>query len=77
MAIADLIPTLDDKALANLHDNAVRLQAGPETANQKRAVVLLPIIEAELAERDAKKPPKRVTAPPKRKSRAKTPAADV
>jgi hypothetical protein len=58
MSIADLLPTLDDAALANLRANAVRLQAGVEGDTQKRAASLLPLIEAELAEREARKPPK-------------------
>jgi|GEM_PF-3412459 len=58
MTVSDLIPTLDDKELANLHANALRLQAG---AGKRRdeAAVLIPLIEAEQAERIARTPPKR------------------
>ena len=70
MAIADMIPTLADDALESLHANALRLSlgaAGPKTAE---AAALLPLVEAELAAREALKPP-----PKARVSRAKTKAA--
>ena len=60
MAIADMLPTMDDKALDSLKANALRLQDEPEGARQKQAEMLLPLIEAELAEREARKPPKPV-----------------
>jgi hypothetical protein len=56
MAIADRIPTLDDAALANLRDNAARLGASGAGQQQKQAMTLLPLIEAELASRKAAKP---------------------
>lgn len=56
MAIAEKIPTLDDVSLANLRDNAARLNAGGATAQQKQAALLLPLIDAELASRKAAKP---------------------
>ena len=62
MAIADMLPTMDDKALDSLKANALRLQEEPEGARQKQAEMLLPLIEAELAEREARKPPKPVKA---------------
>ena len=58
MAIADMLPTLDDKALESLRANALRLQDETDGARQKQAELLLPLIEAELAEREARKPPK-------------------
>lgn len=56
MAIADMIPTLDDAALANLRDNATRLGVSGAAQQQKQAAILLPLIEAELASRKAAKP---------------------
>ena len=70
MAVADMLPKMDDKALDSLRANALRLQDEPESARQKQAVLLLPLIEAELAEREARKPPK-----PPRVVRKKPPAA--
>ena len=58
MAIADMLPTMDDKALDSLKANALRLQDEPDGARQKQADLLLPLIEAELAEREARKPPR-------------------
>ncbi len=69
MAVADMLPTMDDKALESLKANALRLQDEPEGARQKQAEMLLPLIEAELAEREARKPPK-----PVRVVRKKAPA---
>ena len=77
MAIADMLPTMDDTALASLRVNASRLEAGEDGARQKQAAVLLPLIDAELAERDARKPPKPARAVrAKAKPRAKA-AADA
>ena len=72
MSISDMLPTMDDAALASLRANASRLEAGVEGARQKQAAVLLPLIDAELADRDSKKPPK-----PARVSRAKPKAKVV
>ena len=66
MAIADMLPKMDDKALESLKVNALRLQEEPEGARQKQAEMLLPLIEAELAEREARKPPKPVRVVRKR-----------
>ncbi len=81
MAIADMLPTLDDTALASLRVNASRLEAGEDGARQKQAAVLLPLIDAEMAERDARKPPKppravRAKAKPKAKVAVAPEAAD-
>ena len=70
MAVADMLPTMDDKALESLKANALRLQDEPEGTRQKQAEMLLPLIEAELAEREARKPPKAA-----RVVRKKAPAA--
>ena len=59
MAIADMIPGMDDASLANLRDNARRLKASNDGRQQEQAALLLPVIEAELAARLAAKPPKK------------------
>lgn len=68
MALADMLPTLDDSALANLRNNAARLAADAEGVKREAAAVLLPLIEAEIATRIANKPPK---VAPKRKAAVK------
>lgn len=59
MAIADMIPDMDDTALANLRANAQRLKASHDGRQQEQAATLLPLIEAEQAAREARKPPKK------------------
>lgn len=66
MTVADMIPTLDDAALANLRSNAMRLEAGADGPRRQQAIELLPLIDAEVGQRAANKPPK-----PARKPRAK------
>jgi hypothetical protein len=58
MAIADLIPSMDDSSLATLRSNASRIEGGVKGAKQEAAANLLPLIDAELADRESKKPPK-------------------
>lgn len=71
MAIADRLPTLDDAALASLRANAARLQAGGG-AKREEAALLLPLIEAEIAERESRKPPRPAPAPrPRRPTKAR------
>ena len=65
MAIVDMLPTMDDSSLASLRVNAARLHDGVASAQQKQAAILLPLIDAEMAEREARKPPKPVRAKPK------------
>ncbi|WP_310540747.1 hypothetical protein [Phenylobacterium sp.] len=60
--MADLIPTLDDEGLANLRANARRLENSEVARQAEQAAALLPLIDAELAERLSRVPPK---APPK------------
>ena len=83
MAIADMLPTMDAKDLAALRTNAVRLQdgpsAGPAAKQQAAAAELLPLIDAELAERAANAPPPPPKAPRKpavRKPKVAKAAAD-
>ena len=56
MALADLIPTMDDTQLKTLRANAVRLQTEGDTAKQAAATEILPVIDNEMAERAAKNP---------------------
>jgi hypothetical protein len=62
MALADMIPTLTDAALASLRVNAQRLEAAGGR-QQQQAIEALPLIEAELAVRLARKPPKKAAKP--------------
>lgn len=66
MSVAEMIPSMDDASLVNLRANAVRLEAGADGPRRQQAVELLPLIEAELTQREAAKPPK-----PARRPRAK------
>ncbi|MDO9245931.1 MAG: hypothetical protein Q8N10_12500 [Phenylobacterium sp.] len=72
MSMADLIPTLDDEGLANLRANAQRLENSDVARQAEQAAALLPLIDAELADRLSRVPPK---APPK--PRAKKVAVQV
>lgn len=87
MALADLIPTMDDAQLKTLRANAVRLQTEGDSAKQAAATEILPVIDGEMADRAAKNPkpaPKprakrkttatadKATAPAKKASKAKT-----
>lgn len=74
MALADMLPTLDDGALVNLRANAVRILAGPQDKRYSEAETLLPRIEAEIATRADAKP--KVAAKPK-VVRAKKPQPDA
>jgi hypothetical protein len=58
--LRDRVPQMDDKALATLHANAVRLKESGANARQRASASdLLPVIEAELA---ARREHKRATA---------------
>lgn len=56
MALADMIPTMDDAQLKTLRENAVRIQHGEDPARQNAAAEILPVIDAEIADRAAKNP---------------------
>lgn len=75
MAMADLIPTLDDEGLANLRANAQRLETSGVARQQEQAAALLPLIDAELAERLARTPPK--AAPKARAKKILVAAEDI
>jgi hypothetical protein len=70
MAITDIIPRLDDKELANLRDNALRLSGSDDARKQEQAAELLPVVEAEIE--------RRLTLAPKKipKSRTKKVAVE-
>jgi len=67
MTLAERIPDLDDDALKTLRANAHRLQA-EGGRRQEEAAMLLPLIDAELAERQARNPPAPTAARRKRAS---------
>jgi hypothetical protein len=78
MAIADLIPSMNDAALANLDRNVRRLEGEAGGARRQQAAELRPLIDAELSRRLALKPTKPARVSPPRKSKAKAaPKADL
>lgn len=70
MAIADMIPTMDDEALVSLRANAQRLSLGEPGPKTAEAGALLPLLDTELAAREALKPPKVTKARSTKASRA-------
>ncbi len=58
LALADLIPQLSDVELANLSANAHRLAESGTPAQMAAAADIMPLIEAQLADRLARKPVK-------------------
>lgn len=70
MTIADKLPAMGDKDIATLRTNALRWQDGSDAKQQSAAADLIPLIDAELADRKAKAPPPPPKAP--RKPSAKT-----
>ena len=66
MSIEDRIPTLTDKELASLQENAMRLAQSGSAKQKADCERVLPLIDAELAERKARAP-----APVARKTAAK------
>ena len=73
MAVADMLPTMAAADLTTLRANALRWQAGEVAKQQAAAADLLPLIDAELADRAAKAPPPAPKAPrkaPVRKAKA-------
>ena len=75
MAVADMIPVLDDQELANLRANARRLEDSGNNNQKQQAAELMPLIEAEVARRLERNPPKPKRAPSKRKVAAAAKAA--
>lgn len=76
MTMAELIPTMADADLASLNANATRLEATGTDKQKRNAGELLPLIAAELAEREAKKPPKPARKTPVKKKAAKVEEMD-
>lgn len=72
MAIADMIPGMGDTELSNLRVNAQRLTGSAVARQQEQAVALLPLIDAELAQRAAAKP---AATPKSRKAKVQAAAA--
>ena len=66
MSIEDRIPTLTDKELASLQENAMRLAQSDSAKQKADCERVLPLIDAEFAERKARAP-----APAARKTSAK------
>ena len=58
MTMADMIPTMADADLASLNSNATRLETTGTDKQKRDAAELLPLIAAEMADRQAKKPAK-------------------
>ena len=57
MSMVDRIPAMSDADLASLQANAQRLETTATTPGQQKAAAeMLPVIAAELAEREARKP---------------------
>jgi hypothetical protein len=72
MSIDDRIPTLTDKELASLQENAARLALSGSAKQKADCERVLPLIDAELAERKARAP-----APATRKGVVRKPKAKV
>jgi hypothetical protein len=72
MAVADLIPQMNDAELSSLHENARRIEASASGAKKEQAAQLRPLIEAELVRREGARP---VKTPAKRVVKAKPRAA--
>jgi hypothetical protein len=69
MAIDERIAGFSDKELKALHENVLRLAQTGTTAQRTEAERLMPLVDAELAERKARAPARK--APPARKAVAK------
>ena len=72
MSIEDRIPSLTDKELASLQENAARLAVAGSAKQKADCERVLPLIDAELAERKARAP-----APAARKTAVKKTKAKV
>ncbi len=66
MAIADMIPAMDDQGLNNLRGNAERLARSGTPKQRADADRLLPLIVSEMETRKAAKPTKAKVARPKK-----------
>jgi hypothetical protein len=64
------LPEMSDHALANLRDNAKRLQQSGTAAQRSDATALLPAVEAEIGARRVAKAKTTRVAAPKRNTKA-------
>ncbi len=71
MSIDERIPSLSDKELASLKDNAARLGLSGSVRQKSESERLTPLIDAELAERKARAPAPRKPAARKTAAKAK------
>jgi hypothetical protein len=67
------LPEMSDLALANLRDNARRLQQSGTPAQRSDAAALLPAVEAEIGARRLAKVKTTRTVAPKRRAKAPRP----
>ncbi|OQW55820.1 MAG: hypothetical protein A4S17_05800 [Proteobacteria bacterium HN_bin10] len=72
MPIDERIAGYSDKELASLHDNVRRLAQAGTALQRAEAERLMPLIDAELAERKARAPARKAPAP--RAAKKKSPA---
>lgn len=70
MDLVSKLPSLEDGALAVLHENAERLEQTGTRAQKTAAAELIPAIQAEL---EARREAKRASAASKRAAKAATP----
>jgi hypothetical protein len=71
-SIADRLPDLADEQLVNLRANTTRLSTAGTDRQRAEAETLLPLVDAEIADRKSKLPPPKT---PVRKPRATTAGA--
>ena len=67
MSIADRLPDLADEQLVNLRANTTRLSSAGTERQRAEAETLLPLLDAEIADRKSKLPPPKTSV---RKPRA-------
>jgi hypothetical protein len=65
----DRVPAMSDDALSTLHANALRLVQSGNERQRTSANALMPVIETELALREANKPVKKPRAAAKKKKK--------
>jgi hypothetical protein len=73
----DRVPAMSDDALSTLHANALRLVQSGNERQRTSANALMPVIETELALREANKPVKKPRAAAKKKKVALAPASPI
>jgi hypothetical protein len=73
MTLAERIPSMTDAELASLHVNALRLSAG-DSARNREAADLLPVLEAEAAARKARLAEAKAAAAKTRSAKSRAPS---